>query len=112
MVDVRRVNLDGSGDHRLLEEPQGNVIALDYDPVQNKVGDWTRVCAVLKYRNSVAMGLDQYKIQVYCHLLVVSCNSILCACVVGRSACILNTSVTVLLSVFSGVLCQYDSEAD
>ncbi|XP_062332968.1 pro-epidermal growth factor isoform X1 [Osmerus eperlanus] len=36
-VDVRRVNLDGSGDHRLLDEPQGNVIALDYDPVQNKV---------------------------------------------------------------------------
>ncbi|KAM6953133.1 pro-epidermal growth factor [Aplochiton taeniatus] len=36
-VDIRRVNLDGTVAKRILEEPKGTVIALDYDPVQNKV---------------------------------------------------------------------------
>uniref|UniRef100_A0AAZ3SP07 EGF-like domain-containing protein n=1 Tax=Oncorhynchus tshawytscha TaxID=74940 RepID=A0AAZ3SP07_ONCTS len=37
IVNIRRVNLDGTGDQSLVEEPSGTVIALDYDPVQNKV---------------------------------------------------------------------------
>uniref|UniRef100_A0A674AKN5 Epidermal growth factor n=1 Tax=Salmo trutta TaxID=8032 RepID=A0A674AKN5_SALTR len=37
IVNIRRVNLDGTGDQSLVEEPRGTVIALDYDPVQNKV---------------------------------------------------------------------------
>ncbi|KAM3866980.1 pro-epidermal growth factor [Diretmus argenteus] len=37
LVDIRRVNLDGTGDKTLVEEPRGTIIALDYDPVQNKV---------------------------------------------------------------------------
>ncbi|XP_071391277.1 pro-epidermal growth factor [Centroberyx affinis] len=36
LVDVRRVNLDGTN-QTLVEEPRGTIIALDYDPVQNKV---------------------------------------------------------------------------
>ncbi|XP_040904286.1 pro-epidermal growth factor [Toxotes jaculatrix] len=37
LVDVRRVNPDGTGDQTLVEEPRGTIIALDYDPVQNNV---------------------------------------------------------------------------
>ncbi|KAM4621919.1 pro-epidermal growth factor [Polymixia lowei] len=37
LVDIQRVNLDGTGDQTLVEEPKGAVIALDYDPVENKV---------------------------------------------------------------------------
>ncbi|XP_034545945.1 pro-epidermal growth factor [Notolabrus celidotus] len=37
LVDVRQIHPDGSGDHSLVEEPRGTIIALDYDPVQNKV---------------------------------------------------------------------------
>lgn len=37
LVDVRQINPDGSGDQILVEEPNGAIIALDYDPVENKV---------------------------------------------------------------------------
>ncbi|KAM7389104.1 hypothetical protein PAMP_023099 [Pampus punctatissimus] len=37
LVDVRRINLDGTGDQTIVEEPRGAIIALDYDPVQNNV---------------------------------------------------------------------------
>ncbi|CAJ1059042.1 pro-epidermal growth factor [Xyrichtys novacula] len=37
LVDVRQIHPDGSGDRSLVEEPRGTIIALDYDPVQNKV---------------------------------------------------------------------------
>ncbi|XP_047441304.1 pro-epidermal growth factor [Mugil cephalus] len=37
LVDVRRINPDGSGDQTVVEEPRGTIIALDYDPVQNNV---------------------------------------------------------------------------
>ncbi|XP_029020457.1 pro-epidermal growth factor isoform X2 [Betta splendens] len=37
LVDVRRINPDGTGDKALVEDPRGTIIALDYDPVQNKV---------------------------------------------------------------------------
>lgn len=36
-MDVRQINPDGSGDQILVEEPKGAIIALDYDPVENKV---------------------------------------------------------------------------
>ncbi|XP_048858614.1 pro-epidermal growth factor isoform X2 [Brienomyrus brachyistius] len=35
--DIRRMDWDGTGDRGLLEEPQGTVLALDYDPVERKV---------------------------------------------------------------------------
>uniref|UniRef100_A0A671YI11 Epidermal growth factor n=1 Tax=Sparus aurata TaxID=8175 RepID=A0A671YI11_SPAAU len=37
LVDVRRINPDGSEDQILVEEPRGKIIALDYDPVQNNL---------------------------------------------------------------------------
>ncbi|XP_032383448.1 pro-epidermal growth factor [Etheostoma spectabile] len=37
LVDVKQINLDGTGDKSLVEEPRGTIIALDYDPVQNNV---------------------------------------------------------------------------
>lgn len=37
LVDVRQINPGGSGNQILLEEPKGAIIALDYDPVENKV---------------------------------------------------------------------------
>eukprot|EP00064_Thunnus_orientalis_P002336 superscaffoldBa00000165_g2343 len=37
LVDVQRINPDGTGDQTLVEEPRGTIIALDYDPVQNNV---------------------------------------------------------------------------
>ncbi|KAJ8367595.1 hypothetical protein AAFF_G00314450 [Aldrovandia affinis] len=37
IIDIRRINLDGTGDQSLLEETGGAVRALDYDPVQAKV---------------------------------------------------------------------------
>lgn len=37
LVDVRRINPNGTGDQILVEEPRGAIIALDYDPVQNNV---------------------------------------------------------------------------
>uniref|UniRef100_A0A3B4T8X9 Epidermal growth factor n=1 Tax=Seriola dumerili TaxID=41447 RepID=A0A3B4T8X9_SERDU len=37
LVDVRRIDPDGTGDQTLVEEPRGTIIALDYDPVQNDV---------------------------------------------------------------------------
>ncbi|XP_074529760.1 pro-epidermal growth factor [Halichoeres trimaculatus] len=36
LVDVRQIHPDGSGDHSLVEEPRGTIIALDYDPVLKK----------------------------------------------------------------------------
>lgn len=37
LVDVRRINPDGTVDQILAEEPRGIIVALDYDPVQNNV---------------------------------------------------------------------------
>ncbi|XP_019901200.2 pro-epidermal growth factor isoform X2 [Esox lucius] len=37
IVGIRHVNLDGTGDHSVMEEPRGALKALDYDPVQNKM---------------------------------------------------------------------------
>ncbi|XP_053179658.1 pro-epidermal growth factor [Scomber japonicus] len=37
LVDVRRINPNGTGDQTLVEEPRGAIIALDYDPIQNNV---------------------------------------------------------------------------
>uniref|UniRef100_A0A3Q1I1W3 Epidermal growth factor n=1 Tax=Acanthochromis polyacanthus TaxID=80966 RepID=A0A3Q1I1W3_9TELE len=37
LVDVRRINPDGTGDQTLVEEPRGTILALDYDPVLNSV---------------------------------------------------------------------------
>uniref|UniRef100_A0A3Q1BPG7 EGF-like domain-containing protein n=1 Tax=Amphiprion ocellaris TaxID=80972 RepID=A0A3Q1BPG7_AMPOC len=37
LVDVRRINPDGTGDQTLVEEPKGTILALDYDPVLNSV---------------------------------------------------------------------------
>ncbi|KAL7886291.1 hypothetical protein AOLI_G00065860 [Acnodon oligacanthus] len=36
-VDIRRVNMDGSGSRTLLEDPEGSLRAVDYDPVQSMV---------------------------------------------------------------------------
>uniref|UniRef100_A0A665VMP8 Epidermal growth factor n=1 Tax=Echeneis naucrates TaxID=173247 RepID=A0A665VMP8_ECHNA len=35
LVDVRKINPDGTGDQPLVEEPRGTIVALDYDPVQH-----------------------------------------------------------------------------
>lgn len=37
LIDVRKINPDGTGDQTLVKDPRGTIIALDYDPVQNKV---------------------------------------------------------------------------
>ncbi|XP_059202954.1 pro-epidermal growth factor [Centropristis striata] len=37
LVDVRKINPDGTGDKTIVEEPRGIIIALDYDPVENNV---------------------------------------------------------------------------
>uniref|UniRef100_A0A674C2A5 Uncharacterized protein n=1 Tax=Salmo trutta TaxID=8032 RepID=A0A674C2A5_SALTR len=37
IVDSRCGHLDGTGDDSLVKEPRATVLALDYDPVQNKV---------------------------------------------------------------------------
>lgn len=37
LVAVRRINPDGTGDQTLVEDPRGTIIALDYDPVKDKV---------------------------------------------------------------------------
>ncbi|XP_051944898.1 pro-epidermal growth factor [Xyrauchen texanus] len=37
VVDIRKINTDGTKNRRLLEEPRGTIIAVDYDPVENKV---------------------------------------------------------------------------
>ncbi|XP_067373872.1 pro-epidermal growth factor isoform X2 [Channa argus] len=37
IIDVRRINPDGTGDQTLVEDSRGTIIALDYDPVQNIV---------------------------------------------------------------------------
>ncbi|KAM9740510.1 pro-epidermal growth factor isoform 2-T2 [Menidia menidia] len=37
LVDVRRINPDGTEDQTLVKEPRGTILALDYDPVQNYV---------------------------------------------------------------------------
>ncbi|XP_036423801.1 pro-epidermal growth factor [Colossoma macropomum] len=36
-VDIRRVSMDGSGSRTLLEDPEGSLRAVDYDPVQSMV---------------------------------------------------------------------------
>ncbi|KAL7863483.1 hypothetical protein SRHO_G00124670 [Serrasalmus rhombeus] len=36
-VDIRRVSMDGSGSRMLLEDPEGSLRAVDYDPVQSMV---------------------------------------------------------------------------
>ncbi|KAL2089199.1 hypothetical protein ACEWY4_016098 [Coilia grayii] len=45
LVDIQRVNTDGTKSGRVLEEPRGTIIALDYDPVESKV-----------YFSSIALG--------------------------------------------------------
>ncbi|XP_028272289.1 pro-epidermal growth factor [Parambassis ranga] len=37
LVDIRRINPDGTGDQTLVGGPRGTILALDYDPVQNTV---------------------------------------------------------------------------
>ncbi|XP_028815649.1 pro-epidermal growth factor isoform X3 [Denticeps clupeoides] len=37
VVDIRLMNTDGTGSRKLLEESRGKIVALDYDPVENKV---------------------------------------------------------------------------
>ncbi|XP_072252437.1 pro-epidermal growth factor [Leuresthes tenuis] len=37
LVDVRRINPDGTEDQTLVKEPRGTILALDYDPVQDYV---------------------------------------------------------------------------
>lgn len=37
LVDVLQINPDGNGDQTLVQEPEGRIIALDYDPVQKSV---------------------------------------------------------------------------
>uniref|UniRef100_A0A8C6KW07 Epidermal growth factor n=1 Tax=Nothobranchius furzeri TaxID=105023 RepID=A0A8C6KW07_NOTFU len=37
LVDVRRMNPDGTEDQILVKEPRGTILALDYDPVLNQV---------------------------------------------------------------------------
>ncbi|XP_026869997.2 pro-epidermal growth factor isoform X2 [Electrophorus electricus] len=36
-VDIRRVNTDGTGDRRVLQNSGESILALDYDPMQDKV---------------------------------------------------------------------------
>lgn len=38
-MDIRMMNVDGTKSKKLLEEPRGTIIAVDYDPVQKQVGD-------------------------------------------------------------------------
>lgn len=38
VVDIRQMNIDGTQSKKLLEEPKGTILAVDYDPVENKVG--------------------------------------------------------------------------
>lgn len=44
LVDVRRINPDGTEDQILLKEPRGTILALDYDPVQNQVKTTFPLC--------------------------------------------------------------------
>ncbi|KAK2848860.1 hypothetical protein Q5P01_008694 [Channa striata] len=37
LVDVQRINPDGTGNQTVVEDPRATIIALDYDPVQNIV---------------------------------------------------------------------------
>ncbi|XP_067312647.1 pro-epidermal growth factor [Pseudorasbora parva] len=37
VADIRRININGKHSRKLLEEPRGNIIAVDYDPVQKRV---------------------------------------------------------------------------
>ncbi|XP_048032997.1 pro-epidermal growth factor [Megalobrama amblycephala] len=37
VVDIRKINTNGKQSRKLLEEPRGTIIAVDYDPVQKRV---------------------------------------------------------------------------
>ncbi|KAA0709466.1 Pro-epidermal growth factor [Triplophysa tibetana] len=37
VVDIRKMNIDGTQSKKLLEEARGTILAVDYDPVENKV---------------------------------------------------------------------------
>lgn len=37
LVEVRQIHPGGNGDETLVEEPEGTIIALDYDPIQKHV---------------------------------------------------------------------------
>lgn len=41
VVDIRKINTNGKQSRKLLEEPKGTIIAVDYDPVQKRVKDHT-----------------------------------------------------------------------
>ena len=47
LVDVRRINPDGTEDQTLVKEPRGTILALDYDPVQNYVKPLSFFIAVM-----------------------------------------------------------------
>lgn len=52
------MNTDGTQSKRLVEEPRGTILAVDYDPVENKVGDQA---------DDVSTSYDE------CHLVVMWC---------------------------------------
>lgn len=37
VVDIRTITTNGKRSRKLLEEPRGSIIAVDYDPVQKRV---------------------------------------------------------------------------
>lgn len=37
VVDIRKITTNGKRSRKLLEEPRGSIIAVDYDPVQKRV---------------------------------------------------------------------------
>lgn len=50
VVDIRKINTNGKQSRKLLEEPKGTIIAVDYDPVQKRVKDHTNTITHMAVR--------------------------------------------------------------
>lgn len=50
VVDIRKINTNGKQSRKLLEEPRGTIIAVDYDPVQKRVKDHTNIITHMAVR--------------------------------------------------------------
>ncbi|TRY97406.1 hypothetical protein DNTS_021883 [Danionella cerebrum] len=54
-VDIREINADGTWSRKLLEDPRGDIIALDYDPVNKRILDGL---SLLEQENCVSLTCD------------------------------------------------------